>query len=62
MFTNNNPNGDSLNGANISTYPKYRHEGIGSIALRWKKATSHKIEIKKNDSRWEIIQLLQLFK
>jgi ribosomal protein S18 acetylase RimI-like enzyme len=31
MFTNHNPNGDSLYGADISTHPKYRHEGIGSI-------------------------------
>ncbi|MDQ3872867.1 MAG: GNAT family N-acetyltransferase [Thermoproteota archaeon] len=31
MFTNHNPNGDSLYGADISTHPKYRHEGIGSM-------------------------------
>jgi len=31
MFINHNPNGDSLYGADISTHPKYRHEGIGSM-------------------------------
>jgi len=31
LFTNHNPNGDSLYGADISTHPKYRHEGIGSM-------------------------------
>ena len=30
-FTNHNPLGDSLYGADISTHPKYRHEGIGSM-------------------------------
>src|SRR5919112_1752950 len=31
MFRNHNHNGDSLYGADISTHPKYRHEGIGSM-------------------------------
>lgn len=31
MSTDHNPNGDSLYGADISTHPKYRHEGIGSM-------------------------------
>jgi ribosomal protein S18 acetylase RimI-like enzyme len=32
MFTNHNStSGDSLYGADISTHPKYRHEGIGSM-------------------------------
>jgi hypothetical protein len=30
-FTNHNPIGDSLYGADISTHPKFRHEGIGSM-------------------------------
>lgn len=30
MFTDHNPNGDSLYGTDISTHPKFRHEGIGS--------------------------------
>ena len=31
MFTDHNPHGDSLYGADISTHPKFRHEGIGSM-------------------------------
>lgn len=31
MITNHNTNGDSLYGADISTHPKFRHEGIGSM-------------------------------
>jgi len=31
MFTDHNPNGDSLYGADISIHPKFRHEGIGSM-------------------------------
>lgn len=31
MFTNHDPKGDSLYEADISTHPKYRHKGIGSI-------------------------------
>ncbi|HXT83230.1 MAG TPA: GNAT family N-acetyltransferase [Verrucomicrobiae bacterium] len=31
LFTNHDPNGDSLYGADISTHSKYRHEGIGSM-------------------------------
>jgi ribosomal protein S18 acetylase RimI-like enzyme len=31
MFTDHNPTGDSLYGADISTHPKFRHEGIGSM-------------------------------
>jgi ribosomal protein S18 acetylase RimI-like enzyme len=31
LFTNHNPKGDSLYGADISTHPKYRHEGIGKM-------------------------------
>lgn len=31
MFTDHNPNGDSLYGADISTHPKFRQEGIGSM-------------------------------
>ena len=32
IFTNHNPEGDSLYGADISTHPKYRHEGIGKMS------------------------------
>jgi ribosomal protein S18 acetylase RimI-like enzyme len=31
MFTSHDSNGDSLYGADISTHPKYRHEGIGTM-------------------------------
>jgi ribosomal protein S18 acetylase RimI-like enzyme len=31
MITNHNTDGDSLYGADISTHPKFRHEGIGSM-------------------------------
>jgi ribosomal protein S18 acetylase RimI-like enzyme len=31
MFRNHNSSGDSLYGADISTHPKHRHEGIGGI-------------------------------
>jgi ribosomal protein S18 acetylase RimI-like enzyme len=31
LFANHNPKGDSLYGADISTHPKYRHEGIGKM-------------------------------
>jgi ribosomal protein S18 acetylase RimI-like enzyme len=31
MFTNHNSKGDSLYGADISTHPKHRHEGIGGM-------------------------------
>jgi hypothetical protein len=30
-ITNHNPNGDSLYGADISTHPNARHEGIGKM-------------------------------
>lgn len=30
-FTNHDSKGDSLYGADISTHPKYRHEGIGTM-------------------------------
>src|SRR5919199_6132857 len=37
MFTNHNHNGDSLYGADISTHPKFRHEGIGKMIIHeWK--------------------------
>jgi ribosomal protein S18 acetylase RimI-like enzyme len=37
LFTNHNPNADSLYGADISTHPKYRHDGIGSMLYRARK-------------------------
>jgi predicted N-acetyltransferase YhbS len=49
LFTNHDSNGDSLYGADISTHPKHRHEGIGGML--------YDPEFKKDDSRREIIQL-----
>ncbi len=37
MFTNHNSIGDSLYGADISTHPKHRHEGIGGMFTRLEK-------------------------
>lgn len=37
MFTNHNSNGDSLYGADISTHPKHRHEGIGGMLYEARK-------------------------
>ena len=37
LFTNHNSSGDSLYLADISTHPKHRHEGIGSMIIyRWR--------------------------
>ena len=37
LFTTHIPNGDTLYLADISTHPKHRHEGIGSMIIdRWK--------------------------
>jgi GNAT superfamily N-acetyltransferase len=37
MFTNHNSTGDSLYGADISTHPKHRHEGIGGMLYEARK-------------------------
>ena len=47
MFTNHNPNGDSLYGADISTHPKYRHEGIGSMLYDERKHLVVKLNLKR---------------
>jgi ribosomal protein S18 acetylase RimI-like enzyme len=47
MFTNHNPNGDSLYGADISTHPKYRHEGIGSMLYDERKQLVVKLNLKR---------------
>jgi GNAT superfamily N-acetyltransferase len=47
MFTNHNPNGDSLYGADISTHPKYRHEGIGSMLYDERKQLVIKLNLKR---------------
>src|SRR5690349_16691650 len=47
MFTNHDPKGDSLYGADISTHPKYRHEGIGSILYGARKEVVLKMDLRR---------------
>lgn len=47
MFTNHNIDGDSLYGADISTHPKYRHEGIGSILYDARKYVTMKLNLNR---------------
>jgi ribosomal protein S18 acetylase RimI-like enzyme len=47
MFTNHDPEGDSLYGADISTHPKYRHEGIGSILYGARKEIAIKLDLRR---------------
>src|ERR671919_3036282 len=47
MFTNHDPNGDSLYGADISTHPKYRHEGIGGMLYNTRKELVKKLNLKR---------------
>src|SRR6476646_12225130 len=47
MMTNHNPQGDSLYGADISTHPKYRHEGIGSMLYDERKQLVIKLNLKR---------------
>jgi ribosomal protein S18 acetylase RimI-like enzyme len=47
MFTNHNPNGDSLYGADISTHPKFRHEGIGSLLYNMRKELVIKLNLRR---------------
>ena len=46
-FTTHNPNGDSLYGADISTHPKYRHEGIGSMLYDARKQLNIKLNLRR---------------
>jgi ribosomal protein S18 acetylase RimI-like enzyme len=47
MFENHNPNGDSLYGADISTHPKHRHEGIGSMFYDARKELVMKLNLRR---------------
>lgn len=47
MFTNHTPNGDSLYGADISTHPRYRHEGIGSILYGARKECALRLGLRR---------------
>jgi ribosomal protein S18 acetylase RimI-like enzyme len=46
-FTNHNPIGDSLYGADISTHPKFRHEGIGSMLYGARKELVIKLNLRR---------------
>ncbi len=47
MFTNHNSNGDSLYGADISTHPKHRHEGIGGMFYEARKELVAKLNLRR---------------
>ena len=47
MFKNHNPNGDSLYGADISTHPKHRHEGIGGMFYDARKELVMKLNVRR---------------
>ena len=47
IFTNHNPEGDSLYGADISTHPKYRHEGIGKMLYNTRKQLVTKLNLRR---------------
>src|SRR5919108_1016578 len=47
MFTNHNPNGDSLYGADISTHPKHRHEGRGGMLYDARKELATKLNLRR---------------
>ena len=47
MFTNHSYDGDSLYGADISSHPKHRHEGIGSILYDARKELAVKMNLRR---------------
>jgi len=47
MFTNHNHNGDSLYRADISTHPKFRHEGIGKMLYNARKELVIKLNLRR---------------
>ncbi len=47
MFTNHSHNGDSLYGADISTHPKFRHEGIGKMLYNARKELVIKLNLRR---------------
>jgi len=47
MFINHSYNGDSLYGADISTHPKYRHEGLGSMLYNARKELVIKLNLRR---------------
>jgi ribosomal protein S18 acetylase RimI-like enzyme len=47
LFMNHNPKGDSLYGADISTHPKYRHEGIGKMLYDARKQLVRELNLRR---------------
>jgi ribosomal protein S18 acetylase RimI-like enzyme len=47
LFSNHQQDGDSLYGADISTHPKYRHEGIGSMLYDERKRVVTKLNLRR---------------
>jgi ribosomal protein S18 acetylase RimI-like enzyme len=47
LFTNHNSKGDSLYGADISTHPKYRHEGIGKMLYDTRKQLVMELNLRR---------------
>jgi ribosomal protein S18 acetylase RimI-like enzyme len=47
MFTNHYYDGDSLYGADISSHPKHRHEGIGSMLYAARKDLAIKLKLRR---------------
>ena len=47
MFTNHSYDGDSLYGADISSHPKHRHEGIGSMLYAARKDLVMKLNLRR---------------
>ena len=47
MFSDHNPNGDSLYGADLSTHSKFRHEGIGSMLYGARKELAIRLSLRR---------------
>jgi GNAT superfamily N-acetyltransferase len=47
MFYNHDSRGESLYGADISTHPKYRHEGLGSMLYDARKELAIKLNLRR---------------
>src|SRR5919205_1987915 len=47
LFTSHDPKGDSLYGADISTHPKYRHEGVGKMLYDARKQLVKELHLRR---------------
>ena len=47
MFTNHNPNGDSLYGADISVHPQFRYRGIATILYNARKTLCIRLNLRR---------------